>query len=104
MDTLGITAHNDDWIIRAGSLHVITVMIRDLKFIQSAYYVPLMSTVLHMADDKDPRIRVIAFASIRSFLEDIPFISGWKTPYALGLNGLSDTDALVRLECVHLLS
>jgi hypothetical protein len=79
-------------------------MIRDLNFIQTAYYVPLMSTLLHMADDNDPRIRVIAFATIKSFLEDIPFISGQKTPYGLCLDGLSDTDASVRLECIHLLS
>jgi hypothetical protein len=63
-----------------------------------------MKILLQTAEDHDARIRSIAFTSIRNVFEDIPFLPGLKTPYHLGLNGLTDDDASVRLECILLLS
>lgn len=101
---IGKAIHHKNWMIRSSSLRVISVMINDLKFLQTVYGVLLMSAVLDMTNDQDSRTRADAFAHMRTFFEDIPFIHGSKLPYILCLDGSCDSDASVRLECVLLLS
>jgi hypothetical protein len=90
--------------IRSGSLRLIAEILKNPNVIFSSSYIPLISILLCMAEDRDPRVRVMSFSSMRTIFEDIPFLSELKTSYHLGMNGLLDDDASVRLECILLLT